>query len=229
MRRSDPAGENAIRPGDAGTGEGAGSTAARAVASKPGARISGPGIWALFEPRSATISVQFSPPPGVTPLDLLISQLINAAILALVAMFLGNSSRRLAQLLLAVAVGLIAAITYRWLHSDATAWSPRSVASVAGAVGLLVVALPPPQGPIRNAQADVFDPSRLPPRNVGNSLVKRLGFVLLSSAYVSWILFVGLAPPAPPANPGGQVARNVAPAQKAVADAPAPPNGRGAG
>jgi hypothetical protein len=58
MRRSDPARENAIRPGNARPGAGSGSTAASAAASKSRARISDRWISESLDPGSASVPAQ---------------------------------------------------------------------------------------------------------------------------------------------------------------------------
>lgn len=181
-------------------------------------------FWVIILPLSAGVRwlLQFPPPPGNTQLDLFINTLSYAALLPIVAMALGNSSRQLAQLFLAVASGVVVATGYRWLYTDDPVWAVKHLAPVIGAVGFFVVALPPPLGPIVNARADVFDPSRRPPRNLGNSLVKGLAWILIVSAGVAPLLFSGSAPQTPPSEAGSPTERVSAPTPKSEADAQPP-------
>jgi hypothetical protein len=167
-------------------------------------------IWLFALPLGAVGRWLFNipPPAGTTPFDLVVNSLAFAVLLPAVAMTAGNSSRRLAQVLLAACVLLLGVTAYRWFGPDAGGWSLKMLAPLAFATGMLLLALPPPRGPMGNLHVDVTDPTVLPPLNLGSSAVRGVGWILLVSSGVCSALFGNFTMPwaKPPDAPAVQPA-----------------------
>jgi len=112
---------------------------------------------------------------------------ISAALIVL-AMYRGNNNSLFPKSLLIIASILIVLPVYGWINAQNNIILLKTILDVLLGVSLLAWAVPPPVGPMRNADADVSDMRQLPPMNIGSFILRTIGIILLAIYSVGYLV-----------------------------------------